>query len=382
MDMDVCNAEATVVPYKVFCEYESLLSAHHRARNSRRHKHPVANFEIAQLANIEKLRKELQEKTYRQGAFHKFYVYEPKKRQIQSIPYRDRIVQHVLCDRVLSPYFIKRVVNENCGCVEGRGQHYAVKLLKRYIRRASAGGNQVYVLKCDIKKYFPSLSHEVIKERIVSKIGDADIRNLFNGVIDAYETPKQFLIDNGISTDIKRGVPIGNQSSQVIGYYYLDPMDRFIKEKLRIKYYVRYMDDFVILHNDREYLKWVLCELERGLNGSLKLQLNNKTQITPLKNGIKFLGQYISVKNGKVVVRIQRRTINKYKTVVNYINKNRAVADKNREHYCSVIASYNGYMKHTNSRGKGKQIKKRLNVSVKPQPKKFVDIYNEIMQDE
>lgn len=380
--MDIYDGGAAAVPYKVFCEYESLLSAHHRARCSRRHKYPVANFEIAQLANIEKLREELQRRTYCQGAFNKFYVYEPKKRQIQSIPYRDRIVQHILCDRVLNPYFTKRVVSGNCGCVEGRGQHYAVKLLKRHIRRAGADGKQIYVLKCDIKKYFPSLSHEVIEQRIISKIEDADIRNLFKGIIDAYETPRQFLIDNGISADIKRGVPIGNQSSQVIGYYYLDPMDRFIKEKLRIKYYVRYMDDFIILHEDREYLKWVLCEIERGLNGSLKLQLNNKTQIAPLKNGIKFLGQHISVRNGKVVVRIQKRTINKYKAVVKYMNRNKETADKNSGHYCSVIASYNGYMKHTNSRGKGKQIKKRLNVSVKPKPKKFVDIYNEIMQDE
>jgi hypothetical protein len=370
------------ISYSVFCDFDNLLAAHHKARYCRRGKRPVAEFEMDELANLEELRTELENKTYQQGAFYKFYVTDPKKRQIQAIPYRDRIVQHILCDCVLTPYFTKRVVYGNCGCVTGRGQHLAVKLLKRYICSALTGNKKVFLLKCDIKKYFPSLSHEVIKQNIISQISSPDIHSLFERTINCYETPRQFLIDNGISTDIKRGVPIGNQSSQIIGYYYLNPMDRYIKEKLRIKYFVRYVDDFIIINNDKEYLERVLGEIKRGLEGSLKLQLNEKTQITPLSAGFKFLGIDFHIKDGKVKTTVQRRTIKKFKSRVKYANSHKGEVTADTEHFRSVFASYEGYCKHTATRGKASRITKKLNVSLKPNKNKMFDYLQEIVQDD
>jgi hypothetical protein len=370
--------EMITVPYSVFCDFGNLSEAHLRARQGRRDKRPVIRFENDVMTNLTELQEELKNKTYRQGPFYKFYISDPRKRQIQSIPYRDRIVQHVLCDMVLTPYFTKRVIYDNCGCIIGRGQCFAMKRMKTHLRKFLKQYKTGYFLKCDISKYFPSMSHSVIKENMGTKIADEDIRRLFYQIIDAYQTPHKFLTDNNISTDIKRGVSVGSQSSQVIGFYYLDPMDRYIKEKLRIKHYVRYMDDFVIIHHDKDYLKQVLHDIIRGLEGRLKLKLNDKTQISPLSQGVKFLGILFYIKNGRIITKIQKRTIKKYKTVVRYVNRHPETAKENAEHYISVFASYNGYFKHTNSRGKAHEIKRKLNVSIKPPPKTAKEILMEV----
>jgi len=381
----------TDITYDIFCDFAVLQNAHERARLSKRNKDCVVRFEIDTLGQLARLQEELAEKTYTLKNYYSFMVHDPKPRKIEAISYRDRIVQHVLCDNVLEPYFRKRIIYDNCACVKGRGQFFAISRMREFLKQHyHKHGADGYVLKCDIKKFFPSLSHEVIKKQISSQIGDKDVRALFDMIIDSYQSDQKFLTDNKIPTHekkfikgvgwrevlIKRGVPIGNQTSQIIGTYYLDPIDRFCKEKLRIKHYIRYMDDFVMIHPDKEFLQKTLVQINEMLWRELKVLTNAKTQIHPLKNGVKFLGHRLYIKeNGKIINRIVPRTIKRFKKAVRKINAHHEFMES--ENMQSTVASYMGYFKYSNSRGKSKRIKQKLNVKIN-RKKTLQEIYDEI----
>ena len=375
------------MPYSIFHDLRVLRQAHIIARRSKRSKNAIVKFEMAETENLLKLQQEMRDKTYKQGGYFHFMVQEPKKRQIQAIPYRDRIIQHILCDHVLTPFFTPKVIYDNTACIKGKGQHFAAHRLKEFMWKFwNQHRLDGWFLKCDILKYFPSLPHDVIKKQIGDKIEDPDIHELFNTIIDSYVTPDDFLDKYNIprtqkkfvkgvgfrEIPIKRGVPIGNQTSQTIGMYYLNSIDRFVKEKLRVKYYVRYMDDFILLHHDREFLVNALAQIREKLAKELKIQLNDKTQMFPVKNGVKFLGLHFYIKpEGTVVTKIQQRTVKSFKSRVKLINKYypNPYLDKGKAR--SILASYNGHFKHTNSHGKVKQLGRKINKQIK------ADIYKQ-----
>jgi len=348
------------------------------ARKNKRTKSVVVKFEMNEADNLLKIQEQLVNKTYRIGNYRNFRVFETKPRVIQALPYRDCVIQHILCDVVLMPYFERRIIHDNCACIKGRGQNYAVKRMRVFLKsfwhkKRDAG----YFLKCDIKKFFPSLSHEVIKELMSSKLADLDVRGLFDLIINSYQAPKEFLDKHNIprhenkfikgvgwrKTKIPRGVPIGNQTSQIIGVFYLNPLDRFVKEVLGVKYYIRYMDDFVLIHHDRAFLEDCLVQIREFLQRKLKIYLNEKTQIFPMKNGVKFLGQHFYLnQSGQAVVKMAARTTKRFKSKVRFINKYHEYLPDDVKR--SSIASYKGIFKHTNSRGKAVQIAEGINVKI------------------
>lgn len=376
-----------ITPYSIFTDFSVLAKAHQLARKAGRDKNSIVKFEWDLLGQLAKLKEELIGKSYRLAPYFCFKVFEPKPRVIYALEYRDRIVQHVMCDNILEPYFSKRIIYDNAGCVKQKGQHFAIKRLKgfliRHYRRFKTNG---YYLKCDIKKFYPSLSHEVIKKTMSSRMLDIDVKNLFNAMIDSFETPREFLVEHGIPllqedklTPIKRGVPIGNQTSQIIGMYYLNPIDRLIKQTLGVKNYIRYMDDFIIVHQSKEFLQNALELIKQRLFSDLKLLLNKKTQIVPIKNGITFLGnRVVLTDNGRVYNRIVPRTIKRFKTAVKAFNAN--AGDIPADKILSTIASYKGHCKHSKSRGKAVKIAQRLNIAVKKPA--YADIMAEIASDE
>ncbi|MDR0384418.1 MAG: RNA-directed DNA polymerase [Christensenellaceae bacterium] len=368
-----------------FGDFGALLRAHKKASHSRKHKPSVMKFEVDKLANVSELLDELIHKTYRIGSYKKFYVYEPKKREIQFLPYRDKVVEHVLCDEILNPFFQRRVIYDNCGCVIGKGWYFAIKRVRHHLRQMLIEregrlnkDREIYCLKCDIKKYFPSMSHDVIRRGIGERIADKDIRDLFDMFVDSYATPDKYLEDNNIPRlSCNRGVPIGNQISQVLGYFFLDPMDKYIKERLRIKHYIRYMDDFIIFHHSKERLEEILSSIKKGLSGSLQLELNEKTQIVKVDKSIKFLGINFFIKRStnscvgtdsgggyRIITRIQRRVIDKVKSFVKYANENPADVMIEHDYYRSAFSSYNGFFKRTSSYGKYHQIINTLDKDV------------------
>ena len=332
--------------------FEALYRAHLRGRSGKRSKRPVVRFEMNMTERIYELYEKLQNGTYTIGKYHSFVVYEPKKRQIQTLYYADRVIQHVLCDNVLAPYFTKRAILDNCVCQKGKGAHFALdrfeKKLHKFIARHGTNG---YFLKCDILKYFPSIPHKQLKETVCSQILDDKLRNYVSHVIDSFHTAPDYLykygLDNlGEGERTERGIPIGNQSSQIFGMYYLDPVDRLVKEQMRVDIYSRYMDDFIAVHEDKEYLKKVLDEIEKCV-AKLGLRLNSKTQIFPLKNGVTYLGYRFRVtETGKIVKNVKKPTKRRFRWRARLLKKGYLEGYIDADRVKHSMAAIHGHLGH------------------------------------
>ena len=213
------------------------------------------------------------------------------------------------------------------------------------------GTNKGYVLKCDVRKYFQNIDHTILFNKLKKEKFAEDEIWILKLIIDSKNQEK------GV------GLPIGNQTSQWFGLYYLDEIDRLIKEKLRIKYYVRYMDDMILLHNDKEYLKYCKEKIEKCANDNLKLELNNKTQILNIKDGIDFLGfRHILTENGKVIKLLRGQAKLKLKRNMKILSK---LKESNLvdEDYINVrLTAFYAHICRSNARSLYRRIKKINNL--------------------
>ncbi|MDE5756118.1 MAG: RNA-directed DNA polymerase [Clostridia bacterium] len=351
--------------------FEALYAAHRASRASRRSKKPIVKFETSMLTHLYDIHKRLNDGTYKFGKYNTFLVYEPKCREIQNLFYSDRLVQRVLCDGLLMPYFKDKVIFDNCVCQKGKGALFALRRFEKMLRTHIAKrGAQGYFLKCDILKYFPSVPHDLLKQRICSVVADERLKAMLEGVIDGFNTKKEFLDRYGIKSlgegdNTGRGIPIGNQTSQLFGMYYLDPIDRLVKEKLGVKVYSRYMDDFVLVHEDLKYLRYVKSEIENAV-AKLKLSLNSKTQIFPLKNGVTYLGFRFCVgPNGEIIKTVKKATKRRFRWRAKLLKK--AYCDKviNSERVRQSLSAFHGHLKYSRSKKLEKELKDKLDFAVK-----------------
>lgn len=281
--------------------FGKLLDAHKKCRCSKQHKKETITFELNLSKYLATLSHDLLHKTYKLGKYKQFYIYEPKKRNIEALSYKDRVVLMALCQHIIEPKMEKRLIYDNVACRKGKGTHFGLKRLEEFLHEyyKEYKSNQGYFLKCDIKKYFQSIDHKVLFDHLCKMDFDEEDRWILRLIIDSkYQ-------EEGI------GLPIGNQTSQWFGLFYLDRVDRLIKEQLHIRYYVRYMDDMILVHHDKAYLKYCKNRIEQCCEKVLHLSLNQKTQIAPLKSGIDFLGfRTILTPSGKVIrlLRSQAKT--------------------------------------------------------------------------
>lgn len=348
--------------------FEALYRAQLHGRAGKRMKKPVVRFEINMVERLYELYTQLQSGKYKLSNYHSFVVYEPKRREIQTLFYSDRVVQHVLCDNVLAPYFTRRAIIDNCVCQKGKGAHFALTRFERHLHGfISAHGAKGYFLKCDILKYFPSIPHRQLKETICSQILDEKLRDYVAYVIDSYHTAPNYLHKYGLDSlgtgdRTERGIPIGNQSSQIFGMYYLDPVDRLVKEKLRVKIYSRYMDDFVMVHEDKEFLRQVLHEIE-GCVAKLGLQLNSKTQIFPLKNGVTYLGyRYRVTDTGKVIKTVKKPTKRRFRWRTSLLKKAYIEGYIDKQRVQGTMSAVHGHLCH----GSNARFERELNKKLSP----------------
>lgn len=269
--------------------FENIYAAHKWCRKSKQHKGEVVRFEIDLSKNITELIKELTSRKYKLGKYRKFKLFEPKERLIEALSYKDRVVLMCFVTNVLKPIISKHVIYDNAACQKNKGTDFGLNRLTKFLKREfiNEHGNDFYYLKCDIHKYFPSINHEVLLNKL-KRIGLTD---------DELYMARLFMTNYETSV----GIPLGNLSSQWYALIYLDDLDRFIKEKLQIKGYIRYMDDFILIHKDKNYLRYCLKEIDSFCKERLKVELNAKTQIGKVKNGIDFLGfRLILTETGKV----------------------------------------------------------------------------------
>jgi retron-type reverse transcriptase len=268
--------------------FPNLLRAAREARRGKRFRPDVLAFHFDLEHELWTLHKELSTKTYRPGPYHTFTIRYPKPRLISAAPYRDRVVHHALVN-VLAPIWEQAFVPDCYACRKDKGTHAAVRRCQQLARRFR------YVFKADIRKFFPSLDHETLKAQLAGKLKDPEVLWLAGVLIDG-SNPQEEVQDWFAGDDLfapgqrRRGLPIGNQTSQFFANVYLDPLDHFVTDRLGAGGYARYVDDFVIFANDRRTLAEVRERIE-GLLTGLRLRLHpDKSVVFPVRQGIRFLG--------------------------------------------------------------------------------------------
>ena len=290
--------------------FENLYRAAYQVFRGKRNQVCAGEFFGGLEKNLFNLQRELLTREYRPGPYRTFWIIEPKPRMISAASLRDRVVHHALVN-VIEPVFERRFIEHSYACRTGKGTHKAITRFVEWSRSSR------YVLKLDIRKFFPTIDHEVLKERIRRAIKDADVLWLCDLIIDnsnEQERVVQHYPGDDLLGPIGRrcGIPIGNLTSQFFANVHLDALDHHVKERLRLRRYIRYVDDFCIFHDDRELLQDVRQAI-RDFLLSLRLRLNErKSRIRQVKEGVEFLGFVVTphqIRLNQTSVRRQRRRI-------------------------------------------------------------------------
>lgn len=273
--------------YELVTSFKNLYRAYKKSKSGKGYKRSSAKFEIMALEGILMLQARLKNKTYRVSGYNQFEVTRPKRRVIKAGSFQDKIVQHSLCDNVLAPVLYKLFIWENFAGQEGKGTLFGLDCLRDSMMEFHRECDDGWILKCDITKFFYNIDHGILKRKLRQHIDNQDILWLCDAFINSTENP---------------GLPLGNQISQSFALLYLNDLDHYIKNDLGIKHYGRYMDDFYLIHESKDYLKCCKKMIEQHVEG-LKLTLNGKTQIMPFKNGVDFLGFHTYITKTGVPIR-------------------------------------------------------------------------------
>jgi len=260
--------------FKQVCNFQALCNAAHEAAKGKKTKKQTAAFLLDLEPEVLQLETELRDRSYHPGSYYTFIVKEPKERMICATGFRDRVVHHAVC-KVLEPIFERSYVFDSYACRKGKGTHTAIKRAQSYM------GHFQYYIKLDIRKYFDSVDHGILKILLRRKIKDQDLLWLLDTIID-HPVPW---------TNPGKGIPIGNLTSQYFANFYLNQSDHFIKDNLGVKGYVRYMDDMLLFGNDKQSLWEIYGQVEHFLMERLELTVKNGSVVlSPTFEGLSFLG--------------------------------------------------------------------------------------------
>lgn len=271
--------------------FNNLLLAAQLAQRGKRKNPVVAQFNINLEKELWRLHEELVGGTYQPGPYHTFHIEDPKPRMISAAPYRDRVVHHALCN-VTGPLLERSMIADSYANRRGKGTHRAILRYQEFAQRYR------YVFKADIRKFFPSIDHAILKEVLRCKIGCAATLRLMDGIIDN-SNPQEAHLHYFPGDDLftpqlrRRGLPIGNLTSQLWGNYYLNPMDHFLKDRWGCPAYIRYVDDFVVFHDDKSFLHETKAALEEFLHAYRLVLHPAKSRIHQVKEGVLFLGHRV-----------------------------------------------------------------------------------------
>lgn len=323
--------------------FENLYHAYLYTKRGKCDKECVARYSFHALEATNYLMTYLQRRVYRISDYYKFKVYVPKEREIMAPPFRDRVVQRCLCEQVLMPVIEKHLIYDTYACRVNKGTHAGLErtefFFKKYYRKNGLDG---WIIKGDISKYFYSIDHKILKKDLQPLLKNYDVWWLVENIIDSAEPD---------------GIPLGNQSSQWFANFYLSKFDHFAKEKLGIKHYIRYMDDWVCLVETREEAKEYLQAMKDFLWDELKLKTNSKTQILPIKNGVDFLGFNIRLtKSGKVIRKIRVKSKQAMKRKLKAFKKKYDEGTMTKEAIEHSYKSWVGHASHGNCYGLIKQM--------------------------
>ena len=276
--------------YPQVCAWENIELAYRRARKGKRARKPAATFEFDRERNLTELQQELRRKSYQPGPYHSFVIHEPKRRLISAAPFRDRVVHHALCN-VIERIFERRFIHDSYANRIGKGTHRALDRCTYFSRRYR------YALPCDVRQYFPSIDHAILRRILARYLADSDVMWLIDGILESgvgvlseeYDVV-WFPGDDLLAAARPRGLPIGNLTSQFWANCYLDTLDQFVKRELKCPAYLRYVDDMLFFADDKRQL-WEWRTAVIHFLAGLRLTLHeNCAQPRPVTEGIPFLG--------------------------------------------------------------------------------------------
>ena len=327
------NAAGQVVTlHEAIYDYSNLLLSYNKARRGKRYRKEVLKYTQKKEENLQRTQEELIELTYNPSGYRYFKVYEPKERQIMALPFYDRVVQHAI-NNVLEPIFEKRFYRHSYACRKGKGSHAASDTLQKWLYdwEKYHKDEKLYAIKADIHAYFKSINHNRLKKEIRRVIKDENVLLLTDRIID----------HNGEMPD-GTGIPVGNLTSQLFANVYLDALDKYVKEVLGVKKYIRYMDDFIILSPDIEQLKDWLQKIEAFINTELLLSFNPKTTIVCASTGgIDFVGY----KHRATHKKVRKDSIKRIKRTIKQYER----GETTKESLQKSICSWTGHAGHADS---------------------------------
>ncbi|MFA4942687.1 MAG: reverse transcriptase/maturase family protein [Patescibacteria group bacterium] len=302
----------------------NLLRAWAEFLSGKKKRRDVIDFQSQLMDNIFSLQFDLKTKSYQHGGYQAFKISDPKPREIHKANVRDRLLHHLLYQETYF-YFDQKFIYDSYSCRFDKGTYRALNRLVKFADQVTKNHQQtVWVLKCDIRKFFASIDHQILKDILAKYITDHDLLWLFGQVIDSFNTLGRVGV----------GLPLGNLTSQLLVNIYMNEFDQFVKRGLKIKYYIRYADDFVFLSENRKLLENLRPQLDDFLNKQLKLYLHpKKVFLTTLASGVDFLG-WTQFEDYRVL-----RTTTKHRMLKNIRGDNEQ----------SVIAAYRGLLKHGNA---------------------------------
>ena len=262
--------------YSAIYDYNNIVSAYNEVCRNTKNKKKVEFFKEEKCIQIYKIYNTLKNEKYTVGPYNVFKIYEPKERRIVSQQMFDKVINHLIARYILYPALLSCLVDFNVASRKDMGMKKGIDLYIKYRKNFSIKYKNYYILKCDISKFFASIDHTILKNKLTKKIKD----------------PKALKIVFDIIDSDKEGLSIGNMTSQILAIFYLNDLDHFIKENLKIRGYIRYQDDFLLFHESKDYLKYYLNELTKFLEKEkLKLKLNTKTRIYKNTDNFIFIGR-------------------------------------------------------------------------------------------
>jgi len=355
-------------------DWGNLVRAYHKARKGKRSKPNVATFELNWEQHLLGLEQELREGSWQPGAYRTFWIHDPKTRLISAAPFRDRVVHHAVC-RVIEPVFEPTFIHDSYACrprsvgfqpaalgaapeAPGRATGWKPILRGGHVKGTHAAVDRYtefsrknrYVLKCDLRKFFPSLDHEILLSILARKIGCRRTLDLLRLIVES-SNPQEpmaayFPGDNLFTPhERRRGLPIGNLTSQFFANVYLNPFDHFVKEELGCRFYIRYCDDFVIFENDKRALGRLVERLADRLS-AVRLRLHErKCQVRRVDEGVDFLGYRIWPTHR----RLRRDSVLRFKRRRRHLRDARRAGDTDLAHVRASVASWMGHAQHADT---------------------------------
>jgi len=305
--------------------FRNLWKSYNLARMGKRNRASIARFDYQAETHLLTIKRALFAGNYQPSTYRQFWVNDPKLRRISAPSFPDRIVHHALC-QIIEPVFDQSFIEDSYACRRNKGTHKAMKRLQTFLRKAGTN----YALKCDIAKYFANIDHEVLFTLIKRKITDSQTLNLIKKIIDSYSP----------------GIPIGNLTSQLFANIYLNELDRFVKQTLRKKYYLRYVDDFLILGADKKELWQVFSQITVFLRKRLKLELHpRKVCLFPINKGVDFVGYVVFPDH----IRLRSKNVRRFKKRLKKLQKGLAAGTVDQQHFQSSISSWVGHALHADT---------------------------------